>query len=120
MFFEKCRFEKKRPYDHVKAGKPSPAAVRAPAASGVPDSVALMSQIGEQDTMADKLRLMFVQNRLALISAVVIVLFVAAAIAAPVLTPYDPKQMDMMNRLAPPSPAHLLGTDEGGRDIPSP
>ena len=116
MFLEKRRFEKRHPYDRTKAGDRPSAPDRDPASAAL-DSVALSSQIGEQDTMADKLRLMFVQNRLALISAVVIVLFVAAAIAAPVLTPYDPKQMDMMNRLAPPSPAHLLGTDEGGRDI---
>ena len=42
---------------------------------------------------------------------------VLAAILAPVLTPYAETDMDLLNRLAPPSAAHLLGTDEGGRDV---
>ena len=36
-----------------------------------------------------------------------------AAVFAPALTPYNPKQMDMMHRLSAPSAEHLLGTDEG-------
>ncbi len=32
-------------------------------------------------------------------------------------TPYDPELMDVANRFAAPSPEHLLGTDQFGRDI---
>ena len=46
-----------------------------------------------------------------------ILLFILAAILAPVLTPYTFDSMDLHNRLAPPSRAHLLGTDEAGRDV---
>jgi peptide/nickel transport system permease protein len=31
--------------------------------------------------------------------------------------PYDPLELDVVNRLQAPSKAHLFGTDEGGRDI---
>ena len=31
--------------------------------------------------------------------------------------PYDPLELDVINRLQAPSKAHLFGTDEGGRDI---
>ena len=56
-------------------------------------------------------------NKIAVISAVIILLLILAAVLAPVLTPYGETQMDLRNRLAPPSGQHLLGTDEGGRDI---
>ena len=46
-----------------------------------------------------------------------ILLFILAAILAPVLTPYTFDSMDLHNRLTPPSRAHLLGTDEAGRDV---
>ncbi len=43
--------------------------------------------------------------------------YVAVALLAPVFAPYDPLQIDPVNRLAPPSAEHLLGTDELGRDV---
>ena len=63
------------------------------------------------------LKRLFRENRLAMISAIVIALFILAAILAPILTPYEFDQQDIFARLAPPSGTHLLGTDELGRDI---
>ena len=80
-------------------------------------SPSLESQIGESEGFATLLKRMARENRLALVSAAVIFLFILAAALAPVLTPYTEKQMDLRNRLSPPSAAHLFGTDEGGRDI---
>ena len=42
--------------------------------------------------------------------------FVVIGILAPVIAPYDPTKADLRNAIAPPSPAHLLGTDHLGRD----
>jgi peptide/nickel transport system permease protein len=42
---------------------------------------------------------------------------VLVAIGAPWLAPYSPTAQDVNNMLAPPSAAHLLGTDDLGRDI---
>jgi peptide/nickel transport system permease protein len=39
------------------------------------------------------------------------------ALFAPWITPYDPIAQDTPQRLQPPSPSHLLGTDQFGRDI---
>jgi peptide/nickel transport system permease protein len=39
------------------------------------------------------------------------------AFLAPVLAPYNPAALDLAHRLAAPSGAHWLGTDELGRDI---
>lgn len=40
-----------------------------------------------------------------------------AAVLAPWVAPYDPLAQDLTNRLAGPSLAHLLGTDQFGRDV---
>jgi peptide/nickel transport system permease protein len=41
----------------------------------------------------------------------------AGALLAPWLAPFDPDALDLANRRAAPSPAHLFGTDDLGRDL---
>ena len=77
----------------------------------------LCAQLGEAETFASAVKRLWRENKLAAASAIVILLFILAAILAPVLTPYTFVSMDLHNRLAPPSRAHLLGTDEVGRDV---
>lgn len=43
-------------------------------------------------------------------------IYVLVAIFAPLIAPFDPLAQDIGNSLQPPSAAHLLGTDELGRD----
>jgi peptide/nickel transport system permease protein len=61
----------------------------------------------------------FRENRLAVYSIYVIVLFYTVALLAPILTPYDPAAIPdvMTNRYLPPSWDHPFGTDEFGRDL---
>ncbi|MBR2258113.1 MAG: ABC transporter permease [Blautia sp.] len=77
----------------------------------------LNSQIGEEEKWSDTLRRLAHENRLAVFSAVIILLFILGAVLAPRLTPYSYSEMDLLHRLSPPSRTHLFGTDEGGRDI---
>jgi peptide/nickel transport system permease protein len=42
---------------------------------------------------------------------------VATALCSLVYTPQDPLRMDLVVRLHPPSTAHLMGTDQYGRDV---
>lgn len=42
--------------------------------------------------------------------------FVFAGLAAPLIAPYGPAQIDLMHRLEGPNMTHLAGTDELGRD----
>ena len=77
----------------------------------------LQSQIGEEERFWDLMRRMARENKTAVISFFVIVLMILAAVLAPVLTPYEENEMDLMHRLSAPSAEHLLGTDEGGRDV---
>ncbi|HLY90466.1 MAG TPA: ABC transporter permease [Acetobacteraceae bacterium] len=59
----------------------------------------------------------FVRNRPAVIGLCIIVLMLALAALAEVIAPYDWRAQDIINRFSGPSPQHLLGTDELGRDI---
>lgn len=77
----------------------------------------LRSQIGEEESFLSMMRRLVRENKLAVISAIVILLFILGAIFAPFLTPYSYSDMDLTNRLSPPSPEHLFGTDEAGRDV---
>jgi peptide/nickel transport system permease protein len=51
------------------------------------------------------------------VGALLLLLILLMAIAAPVLTPFDPQVVAPEQRLAPPSGAHLAGTDNFGRDL---
>ena len=56
-------------------------------------------------------------NRLAVAGGVVVLLFLAVALAAPLLSPYDPNAINAWKVLTPPSWQHWFGTDELGRDV---
>ena len=77
----------------------------------------LQSQLGEEERFRDLMRRMARENKIAVISFVLIAVMILAAALAPLLTPYDESEMDLAHRLAGPSAEHLLGTDEGGRDV---
>jgi len=61
------------------------------------------------------LKTMF-SRKIVVVAAIGLVLFILLAIFAGVLTPYDPNQTSPYENLQGPSAAHLLGTDEFGRD----
>ncbi len=56
------------------------------------------------------------RNKLGVIGLAILTIYIAIAILAPVIAPYDPKAR-IGSPMEPPSPKHLLGTDELGRDI---
>ncbi len=61
--------------------------------------------------------LRFKKNKLSVIGLIIIAIIFFTALLAPVLTPYNPYQIDMTNRLSSPSSSNLLGTDALGRDV---
>ncbi|MBU1304311.1 MAG: ABC transporter permease [Alphaproteobacteria bacterium] len=57
------------------------------------------------------------RNPLSVLGGLIILILVLTALLAPWLAPYSSTGQDLANRLAPPSGAHWMGTDELGRDI---
>jgi len=63
------------------------------------------------------------RNKTAVAGLIIVVLFLLAAVFAPQLSPYDPLDTSLYDQLKPPAwaeggtTAHLLGTDDLGRDI---
>jgi peptide/nickel transport system permease protein len=64
------------------------------------------------DALARALR-----DPLGALGATLVALFVLSAALAPWIAPYDPNALDVPARLQGPSLAHLLGTDNLGRDV---
>jgi peptide/nickel transport system permease protein len=59
----------------------------------------------------------FSRNILSVIAATIVLCLIIVALLADVIAPYDPTSIDVYNVLSPPSNAHLLGTDDLGRDL---
>jgi ABC-type dipeptide/oligopeptide/nickel transport system permease subunit len=56
-------------------------------------------------------------HKVSCMGIVIILLLVLMAIFAPLLAPYDPNEQDLYRVLEGPTRAHLLGTDDVGRDL---
>ncbi len=75
------------------------------------------AELFESETIKDQILHMFKTNKIATVSAVIIMVFIVTAIFAPIVAPYNPNAQSLADRLQDPSAKHLLGTDEFGRDI---
>lgn len=59
----------------------------------------------------------FLKGYLPIVGLTVIVIIVFVTIFAEYISPYDPYEIDLSNRLAPPSKEHWFGQDDLGRDV---
>lgn len=59
----------------------------------------------------------FYSNKLAFVGSIILSIVGLFAIAAPLISPHQPLDVDVVNRLKPPSAEHWFGTDNFGRDI---
>ncbi len=57
------------------------------------------------------------KNRAAMAGGIIVLFFVVTAILAPWLSPYNPNEGDLSQRLKAPTREHIFGTDPLGRDI---
>ncbi len=61
---------------------------------------------------------MLMRNKTAVFGLTIVAIIIFIAITAPVISPYEPDEMDLANMFAKPgSENHIFGTDEFGRDI---
>ena len=58
-----------------------------------------------------------IRNRLALFGLIIVMTLFAIAVLAPLISPYNYKNIDVQNILMPPSSTHFFGTDDLGRDV---
>ncbi|WP_197970049.1 ABC transporter permease [Mesobacillus harenae] len=56
-------------------------------------------------------------QRMGVVSLSIIVIIILAAICAPLIAPYDPVAQDRAAFMLAPTQAHIMGTDDLGRDI---
>ena len=52
-----------------------------------------------------------------LVGILILLVVAALAILAPLIAPYSPSRLSIVNRLKPPSGIYWFGTDEFGRDV---
>ncbi len=90
-----------------------PAGTAAVASAAEPNAVGLATGAARRSALATLRR-----DPVAVISAVVFLIVVAASALAPFIAPYDPFEIRPALRLAPPgTDGYLLGGDELGRDL---
>ncbi|TYS21172.1 ABC transporter permease [Bacillus subtilis] len=59
----------------------------------------------------------FFKNKLAVVGGIILTVIILMAVFAPFIAPYSPESQSLLNKLKPPSPKNLMGTDKFGRDI---
>ncbi len=59
----------------------------------------------------------FSRNRMAVVGAVITLVFILITIFAPLIAPYPPDQQFIKDRLSPPNARYIMGTDKLGRDV---
>jgi len=74
-----------------------------------------LEPVRSRGLLADAIR-RTARNPMAMLGLTCILVFVVAAIFAPLVAPYDPLASSLADRLQPPSLRHVMGTDLQGRD----
>jgi peptide/nickel transport system permease protein len=82
-----------------------------------PPNLAQAAEVqAQRSRRGHRVRHELIHNRFALAGTVFLLVVGAASLLAPLLATHPPNEQSLMDRLAPPSPEHWLGTDELGRD----
>jgi len=76
-----------------------------------------MAAIAQSGFREPNLLMKMASRPTAMAGLLIIIAMIVLALLAPVISPYDPAQLAVRNRLQPPSWQHLFGTDDLGRDV---
>lgn len=85
--------------------------------SATPSTMAIKADDASAETGRQLALRQFMRNRAAAVGLACLVLICLLAIAAPLISPYDPAAIKLSEKLRSPSLAHWLGTDHFGRDV---
>lgn len=77
----------------------------------------IQSNKPQKSSLAKRRVQKFCKNPMSVIAIIVLTLLVLACVFAPLLTPHDPAEISVTDKLAPPSAEHPLGCDRMGRDL---
>ena len=61
--------------------------------------------------------LLLLRRKTVVFGVAVLAVVIAAGLLAPLVAPFDPQKLVIIDRLQPPGPVHWFGTDELGRDV---
>ena len=78
---------------------------------------AVSKSSGEQEKLRHLFWKRFRKNGLALVGALIVIFLFIIALMAPVISPYDPGQINIKRVLQEPTAEHIFGTDSLGRDV---
>jgi peptide/nickel transport system permease protein len=70
-----------------------------------------------RETHFNRLARRLLRSTSVIIGTLILLVMILLAVAAPVLTPFDPEAVAPELRLQPPNSTHLFGTDDFGRDV---
>ncbi|MCM3078314.1 MULTISPECIES: ABC transporter permease [Brevibacillus] len=91
----------------VEVAHETPPPIRAVENQAAPPPSSYWLQVGKR----------LVRNKTAMLGAMILILFTIGCASAPLIAPHPIDQMNFKDRLMGPGAAHLLGTDDFGRDI---
>jgi len=83
------------------------------AGAAVPLTIPRPAQAGRVSAAMYFLR----RNPRMIIGGVIVLAWLLVALLSPVIAPYDPTKVTVLDSLQPPNPQHWLGTDDLGRDV---
>jgi peptide/nickel transport system permease protein len=83
----------------------------------VSESIHFQQKLGEETGYLKMIWQRFFKHHMAVTGTVVFLLIVLMAVLAPWLAPMDPNRVDPVSFQSAPSAAHILGTDDVGRDV---
>lgn len=88
--------------------------------TGIKPDDKIDQEIGEAEqeilTPWKLVRRKFLKRKPSVVALIILAFIILVVALAPIISPYDPNELDMTNTKQPPSKEHILGTDELGRD----
>ena len=82
-----------------------------------PESIPVLKSKSRRPSIWKRSLRLWQKYDIAIIGGVFFLLVIVTSLLASVISPYEPSERDIKNRLASPSIEHLFGTDELGRDV---